>query len=110
MWCTAVNSYQVYKQAIESAALVGTSAPRYFDGIDKVRSGELFGIANLLRFEPGARPTDGAAPPSARGAARVSHPAAVSRPAAGQPGRAGLTPGTCGGLSVVTAPACTLRP
>ncbi|ETV85653.1 hypothetical protein, variant 2 [Aphanomyces astaci] len=49
-----IYARQIYKQHMADTTLEGKSMPRYFEAIQGVKSqqGELFGVRNLLQFQP----------------------------------------------------------
>ncbi|CAK4213195.1 unnamed protein product [Aphanomyces euteiches] len=49
-----IYARQIYKQHMSDTTLEGKKAPRYFEAIQGVKSqqGELFGLKNLLQFQP----------------------------------------------------------
>lgn len=44
--------FQIYKLQLTKATLEGKRGPRYFEAIQGKVHGELFGLVNLLKFEP----------------------------------------------------------
>lgn len=93
---------QIYKQQQTNQVVYGTTEKRHFEGVQGIHKGELFGMANLLRFTPDKVET---ADIAAQTAARLAQQSACRHAGAGEGEGSAANAAAAAAAAVTTAAA-----